>query len=919
MIVELIIILKGEYFMVKQEWKSLWHNKILIIVLVFIIAIPAIYTTLFLGSMWDPYGKLDNLPVAVVNLDEPVEYEGESLDVGGKLVDKLKDDGSLCFNFTDSEQAERGLENGTYYMVITVPKDFSKNATTLMDKTPKKMELNYQTNPGTNYIAMKMSETALEKIKTSVAQEVTKTYAETIFDKIAQAGDGMNDAVDGAGEIYDGTKKLKDGSTTISDNLKALSEGTLTFKDGTNELSVGLSAYFDGVNQLSNGSTALANGASSLLDGALKLNNGAESLTSGTKALTSGTATLESGAQTLQSGLKTYTDGVKQANDGAVTLNSNSSALTDGAQQLTVGNEQLSYGSSQILGGLNQMSNTVKSGLPSEDTISQLNSGLDTYSASIGIINDGLQTVTLPNDEDMAKLSLAKEDLSKSLTNAGDNVKSLYMLVAQLQASGNSETALQIKEIADTLAVNVNSAATDATEIGTVFNEVTPALENITELKNGISQLNDNKELVLGGAKTAVNGMYGGLTNVSYALDTQIITAMTSLDSGIAQTYDGAKALSNVITTYTNGITAIENGLSQLNNNSSQLNLGASQLSNGVSELASGAKSLDSGAFELKNGISQLTDGSKELNDGAITLTNGFTTFSSNNTKLTSGANQLSDGAVTLNDGANKLYDGSITLGNGLTDLKDGASTLKNGLKDGKSTIDENKGNATVYDMISSPVKSNETKISNVENNGHAMAAYMMCVGLWVLCIAFCIMYPLTEHYGTIKSAFSWWLSKAGIAYLVALVSAFAMIGSLQIFLNFEPTELFNTILVAGITAIAFMSILYFFNVWLGKVGSFLMLIFMVVQLAGSAGTYPIELSGDFVATIHKWLPFSYAVDAFRGTISGNGNILEVTIVLLSIAVIFTLLTIFMFNIRAKKIKNGKKGLYDFIEKCGLA
>ena len=56
------------------------------------------------------------------------------------------------------------------------------------------------------------------------------------------------------------------------------------------------------------------------------------------------------------------------------------------------------------------------------------------------------------------------------------------------------------------------------------------------------------------------------------------------------------------------------------------------------------------------------------------------------------------------------------------------------------------------------------------------------------------------------------------------------------------------------------MSILYFFNVWLGKVGSFLMLIFMVVQLAGSAGTYPIEISGDFVATIHKWLPFSYAV-----------------------------------------------------------
>ena len=881
--------------MVKQEWKSLWRNKILMIVLVFIIAIPAIYTTLFLGSMWDPYGKLDELPVAVVNLDEPVEYEGETLNVGQKLVDKLKEDGSLCFNFTDADQAERGLKNGTYYMVITVPKNFSENATTLMDTVPKKMELDYKTNPGTNYIAMKMSETALEKIKTSVAQEVTKTYAETIFDKIGEAGDGMKDAADGAGEIYDGTEKLSDGNKTISDNLKTLSEGTLTFKDGTSELKVGLSSYLDGVNQLSDGSTTLANGATTLLTGALKLNEGANSLSDGTKTLTSGTATLESGAKTLESGLKTYTDGVKQANDGAAALNANSSALTAGAQQLTAGNEQLSSGSAQILGGLNQMSSTVKSGLPSEDKITELSGGLDTYSAAIGKMNDELQNTSLPSEEE------------------------LYVLAAQLQASGDLQTAAQVKEIADSLAANVTTAANDATAIGAVFEQVTPSLSKVTELKNGVAQLNENKELVLDGAKTAVNGMYSGLANVSYALDTQIIPGMSTLDGGISQVSDGAKSLSSGLTSYTSGVAQVGGGLTQLNDNSAQLNSGANQLSSGASQLSSGAKSLDSGADELKSGTKTLADGTKTLDDGTKTLTSGFATLTANNSKLTSGTNQLADGAVTLNDGAGQLYDGSITLGNGLSDLKDGANTLKTGLEDGQKTIDENKGDDAVYEMISSPVKSNETKISNVENNGHAMAAYMMCVGLWVLCIAFCIMYPLTEHHGEIKSGFSWWLSKAGIAYLVALVAAYAMIGSLQLFLHFEPTELLNTFLVAGITAIAFMSILYFFNVWLGKVGSFLMLIFMVVQLAGSAGTYPIEISGDFVATIHKWLPFSYAVDAFRGTISGNGNILEVTIVLLSIAIIFTLLTIMMFNIRAKMIKNNKKGLYDFIEKCGLA
>ena len=58
--------------MVRQEWKKLFHNRILLLVVIAVIAIPSIYTTLFLGSMWDPYGKADQLPVAVVNKDQAV-------------------------------------------------------------------------------------------------------------------------------------------------------------------------------------------------------------------------------------------------------------------------------------------------------------------------------------------------------------------------------------------------------------------------------------------------------------------------------------------------------------------------------------------------------------------------------------------------------------------------------------------------------------------------------------------------------------------------------------------------------------------------------------------------------------------------------------------------------------------------------
>ena len=132
--------------MIKEEFKSLFRNKLLLLVVVAILLIPSIYACLFLASMWDPYGKVSDLPVAVVNEDESVKYKGKKLDVGKKLTDNLRDNDSMAFNIVDSDVAQTGLENGTYYMVITIPKDFSKNASTLMDSKPKKMVLDYKTD-----------------------------------------------------------------------------------------------------------------------------------------------------------------------------------------------------------------------------------------------------------------------------------------------------------------------------------------------------------------------------------------------------------------------------------------------------------------------------------------------------------------------------------------------------------------------------------------------------------------------------------------------------------------------------------------------------------------------------------------------------------------------------------------------------
>lgn len=97
------------------------------------------------------------------------------------------------------------------------------------------------------------------------------------------------------------------------------------------------------------------------------------------------------------------------------------------------------------------------------------------------------------------------------------------------------------------------------------------------------------------------------------------------------------------------------------------------------------------------------------------------------------------------------------------------------------------------------------------------------------------------------------------------------------------------------------------------------MLVFMVIQLAGSVGTYPLELSGSFVPYLHDWVPFTYTVEAFRSTISGGESIQEAMIFLAVIFVIFTALTIWEFQIRARKIKAKKHTLDEWLEEKGLA
>ncbi len=140
-----------------KEWKAIFKKPTFIIVMIGISLIPALYNIIFLSSMWDPYGQLSELPVAVVNNDKEATYNGNTMAIGKDMVSNLENNKSLDFHFVNEEEGKKGLENGDYYMVVTLPSDLSEKAASILTDHPEQMNIDYQTSSGHSFIEIKLS------------------------------------------------------------------------------------------------------------------------------------------------------------------------------------------------------------------------------------------------------------------------------------------------------------------------------------------------------------------------------------------------------------------------------------------------------------------------------------------------------------------------------------------------------------------------------------------------------------------------------------------------------------------------------------------------------------------------------------------------------------------------------------------
>ncbi|SDQ41216.1 YhgE/Pip domain-containing protein [Streptococcus equinus] len=813
-----------------EELKALIKSPKLWVTMIGVALVPALYNLSFLGSMWDPYGNVENLPVAVVNEDKSATLNDKTLKIGDDMVDSMSKNKALDYHFVSQKKADKGLKDGDYYMVITLPEDLSEKASSLLTDNPEKLNIKYQTTAGRSVVASKMSESAMTKLKDTVSENITKTYTKAVFKSMTSLQDGLKKASDGGNQLVDGSQKLESGSQTITDNLNKAASGSQQLADGSTTLVNGLGEYTNGVGQLAPGLDKLSGGVSAYTNGVGQLASGLTEKSGKIYDYVDGVGILSKGQSAFEVGLTSYTDGVSQLSAGLTQLNAKSKELTDGINQLqTVSSnnlDQLIAGATNLNNGLQALQTELdNTSLPdtsqlqaSLNSLSQLGQSLSTMSSAISSINSSDLAAVRATPTYQGLSSEQQAEIDAAITNS-TGAATANNLVNQISGIQTQLASLQ---------------------------DLSAQLTNLSALLDKVATLKATASTASAGSQQLVNGLTQFKTGFSD-------TALSAYASGISN--------------YTAVVGRLTTGANKIAGTNEQLLAVESRLNSGSNELASYNDEVKGGVKQATDGANQLDSKSDELRSGTKKAADVANKLASNNDKLNSGAKKLQSGAQELASGSSKLAAGSGTLTNGLTTLTDGLTTLTSSLSDASHQLSLVSVDSKNAKMVSAPVSTAAKDKDSVKTNGIGMAPYMIAVSLMVVALSTNVIFADSLSGRPVKNRFEWAKQKLFINGLISTAGSVILYAAIQ-FLGFEANYGWQTLLFIILSGWTLMALVTALVGWDNRYGSFASLIMLLLQVGSAGGSYPIELSPKFFQVVHPYMPMSYIVTGLRQTIS---------------------------------------------------
>ncbi|NUR87888.1 MAG: ABC transporter permease, partial [Nonomuraea sp.] len=506
--------------------------------LVAVVLIPLLYSGLYLWSFWNPQGNIGNIPVALVVLDDG--------DLGRELADNLIDRQIFAWKETDPADAEKGVQEGTYYGSLTIPADFTANLKSpSKDGPPQPAYLQVHVDQGKSYLFETIAKAVFAEVQATVGKSAISDYLDRIFvsfgklhDSTLKAARGADQLADGAGDARSGAGRLQDGLGTARQGTAKLSDGLRTAGTGASTLAQGLGSAKKGADDLLSGAYKLHRGAGTLTQGLVTAKDGTSKLAAGAVKLDQGAAKLAAGNAEAFQQVDRFRPVINQLADQAVPF---LRSHTGDIRQLA---EFVNVAASFLADCLADLPARIQADRVKADKAYK---ALKTYLDTHPDLDPQLRTL-LEAAEKAAKRLAELADWLDALV--GEHLADLKQL--ERDALGVARLARQLANLAPRLAGLIDQAR-----------------DKFNELDNGLAKLADGAAKLHQGTGEAVKGA-------------------TKLDAGMTKLVDGASKLDT-------GLGALVAGANKLDIGLGKLTGGANKLNAGLGQLGQGAGSLDSG------------------------------------------------------------------------------------------------------------------------------------------------------------------------------------------------------------------------------------------------------------------------------------------------------------------------------------
>ncbi|MGE7848542.1 YhgE/Pip domain-containing protein [Bacillus cereus] len=884
----------------KTDLRNVAKHWAAIVIVLGLMILPSLYAWFNIKASWDPYGNTKEVPIAVSNQDAGSNLRGKDINIGKEIVDSLKKNKNLGWKFVDEKQAIYGVERGDYYASITIPKDFSEKIATVLDENPKKPELDYYVNEKVNAIAPKITAKGASGITEEISKNFVKTANGEIFKIFNDLGIDLETNLPSIEKVKDLVFKLEaqfPEMNTLMD--KALDDATRAedvVKVAQKELPVVESVMNDGQEALGNLDKFFVNNDETLKNAPGTMRNNltvakdvmdkANAFTnflmnpgidlSGMKGLPEFPARPDlskmndEGYKNIARNInQTVNNVLNSARAGTAYGKSVVNGLQNGQfdpekakQDLNAVSENLQGRTDSIAYLINVFTELQKSATTDfgqsffqgrVDRLTKLKSGME--NANKGI-------------KDIVNVIGTGQEVKKDVTDvANQKLDAANGLIDQAEKDYNETFVADYKKAVST----VDQAKADANEAyDSVKNEYEKAKNN---LEGVIADVNNRGVNGLDSTKVALNDLNGQLQ----ATNNLIGDAIPVLES-------------------TNKVLADVNSGKNLNGGIAKLNKIQNSVQKGIDATNKATTLINNGQKPTKEVVESINEATKnasaQLGDFLATydseIVPNFNTAIERTKRMSKNTSQiLKEADKKLPDVKKLLEDSSKGLVDGkkkLADIKAEMPETEKKIKELADKIRDFESEEDLKDIIrllkndvekqsdyfANPVNLKENKLFAMPNYGSAMSPFYTVLALWVGALLMVSLLTVEVHEeGANYKSHEIYFGRLLTFLTIGLSQAFIVSMGDIFLLGTYVVDKFWFVLFSLFIGGVFVCIVYSLVSIFGNVGKSMAIILLVLQVAGSGGTFPIQMTPAFFQAIYPFLPFTYAISAIRETVGG--------------------------------------------------